>query len=123
MVRSEETADDSLAARRERNRLGTAMAAMTSMTATTISNSIRLKPRLLRIVRSSKLRGNKSWGARTRGRIAEARGSKNLLQGGRTISATCHVEGHFAHLIGAEPAIARLSRNQRYAREAARDYP
>src|SRR5438067_3297143 len=45
MVRMEATADDSLAEILERNRLGMAMAAMIRMIATTINNSIRLKPR------------------------------------------------------------------------------
>src|SRR5437763_12792769 len=44
MVRTELTADDSLAAMRARSRLGIAMAAMIKMIATTISNSISEKP-------------------------------------------------------------------------------
>src|SRR5690349_24418383 len=44
MVRTEPTADDSLAAILERSKFGMAMAAMIRMIATTISNSIREKP-------------------------------------------------------------------------------
>src|SRR5438132_10200942 len=44
MVRTEPTADDSLAAIFERSKFGMAMAAMIKMIATTISNSIREKP-------------------------------------------------------------------------------
>src|SRR6266478_5935160 len=43
-MRSEATAEASLARRRERRKLGTAMAEMIKMTATTISSSIREKP-------------------------------------------------------------------------------
>src|SRR5271156_4289078 len=50
MVRSEPTADVSLAAIRERSRLGMAMAAMIRMIATTISNSISEKPFCLRML-------------------------------------------------------------------------
>src|SRR5580693_10273976 len=49
MVRTELTADDSLAAMRARNRFGIAMAAMIRMIATTISNSISEKPFCFRI--------------------------------------------------------------------------
>src|SRR6516164_3608269 len=45
MVRSEPTADAWLAAIRERNRLGIAMAAIIKIIATTINNSISEKPR------------------------------------------------------------------------------
>src|SRR5207237_6257377 len=45
MVRSELTADDSLAAIRARSRFGIAIAAMIRMIATTMSNSINEKPR------------------------------------------------------------------------------
>src|SRR4029077_11247667 len=44
MVRTEPTADDSLAAIFERSKFGMAIAAMIRMIATTISNSIREKP-------------------------------------------------------------------------------
>src|SRR2546425_12799662 len=44
MVRSELTADASLAAMRDRSRFGMAIAAMIRMIATTISNSISEKP-------------------------------------------------------------------------------
>src|ERR1700675_2138438 len=44
MVRMEPTADASLAAMRDRSRLGIAMAAIIKMMATTISNSISEKP-------------------------------------------------------------------------------
>jgi hypothetical protein len=44
MVRSEPTAEDSLAAIRDRSKLGMAIAAMIKMIATTISNSINEKP-------------------------------------------------------------------------------
>ena len=44
MVRTEPTAEDSLAAMRERIKFGIAMAAMIRMIATTISNSISEKP-------------------------------------------------------------------------------
>src|SRR5437762_8279127 len=50
MVRREETAEDSLAAIFARSKLGMAMAAMIRMIATTISNSIREKPRCLFMV-------------------------------------------------------------------------
>src|SRR2546429_669769 len=46
MPRIEDTADASLAAIRECNRLGIAMAAMIRMIAITINNSIRVNPRL-----------------------------------------------------------------------------
>src|SRR5690242_19698352 len=49
MVRSELTADDSLAAMRARSKFGIAMAAMIRMMATTISNSISEKPFCFRI--------------------------------------------------------------------------
>src|ERR1700747_204749 len=49
MVRSEETAEDSFAAILARSKLGMAMAAMIRIIATTISNSIREKPRCLPI--------------------------------------------------------------------------
>src|SRR5437763_6136375 len=49
MVRTEPTADASLAAIRERSRFGIAMAAMIRMIATTISSSISDKPFCLRI--------------------------------------------------------------------------
>src|ERR1700722_19267009 len=49
MVRTEATADDSLAAMRARNRFGMAMAAMIKMIATTMSNSISEKPFCFRI--------------------------------------------------------------------------
>src|SRR4029078_4092215 len=49
MVRTELTADDSLAAIRARSRFGIAMAAMIRMIATTISNSISEKPFCFRI--------------------------------------------------------------------------
>jgi hypothetical protein len=48
MVRMEEMADASLAARREASRLGVAMAATMPMIATTISSSISEKPACLR---------------------------------------------------------------------------
>jgi hypothetical protein len=44
IVRTEPTAEDSLAAMRARNRFGIAIAAMIKMIATTISNSISEKP-------------------------------------------------------------------------------
>jgi hypothetical protein len=44
IVRSEPTADASLAAMRERSKFGMAIAAMIKMIATTISSSIREKP-------------------------------------------------------------------------------
>src|SRR5690242_12582245 len=50
MVRSELTADDSLAAIRARSKFGIAMAAMIRMIATTISNSINEKPFCFRIL-------------------------------------------------------------------------
>src|SRR5438046_3001674 len=50
MVRTELTADDSLAAIRARSRFGIAMAAMIRMIATTISNSISEKPFCFRII-------------------------------------------------------------------------
>src|SRR5205807_9021241 len=50
MVRREETAEDSFAEILARSKLGMAMAAMIRMIATTISNSIREKPRCLFIV-------------------------------------------------------------------------
>src|SRR5580698_5378799 len=56
MVRTELTADDSLAAIRARNRFGMAMAAMIRMIATTISNSISEKPFCFRISCSPLLR-------------------------------------------------------------------
>src|ERR1700685_805536 len=56
MVRTELTADDSLAAIRARNRFGMAMAAMIRMIATTISNSISEKPFCFRISFSPLLR-------------------------------------------------------------------
>src|SRR3954466_13387180 len=49
MVRTELTADDSLAAIRARSRFGIAMAAMIRMIATTISNSMSEKPFCFRI--------------------------------------------------------------------------
>src|SRR5436853_5383959 len=49
MVRTEPTADASLAAIRERSKFGIAMAAMIRMIATTISNSISEKPFCFRI--------------------------------------------------------------------------
>src|SRR5256885_2216305 len=49
MVRTELTADDSLAAMRARSRFGMAIAAMIRMMATTISNSISEKPFCFRI--------------------------------------------------------------------------
>src|SRR5271169_6456722 len=51
MVRIEATADDSLAAMRERSRLGIAMAAMIRMIATTISSSISEKPLCFLVLR------------------------------------------------------------------------
>jgi hypothetical protein len=48
-VRSDDTADDSLAAMREFRKLGTPIAAMMRMMATTINNSIRENPLALRI--------------------------------------------------------------------------
>src|SRR3990172_11001936 len=44
MVRNAPAAEDSLAAMRERNKFGTAIAAMIKMIATTINNSINEKP-------------------------------------------------------------------------------
>ena len=44
MVRSEDCAEPSLAARRDASKLGIAMAAIMPMIATTISNSINEKP-------------------------------------------------------------------------------
>src|SRR5215472_5067631 len=55
MVRTEDTADDSLAAIFARNRFGMAIAAMIRMIATTISNSIREKPRCFLILSPSNL--------------------------------------------------------------------
>src|SRR6516162_4821551 len=55
MVRSEATADDSLAAILERTKIGIAMAAMIRIIATTFSNSIREKPRCLFIPSPKKL--------------------------------------------------------------------
>jgi hypothetical protein len=52
-VRSEATADDSLAAMRERRKLGTATAAMIRMMATTINSSMSENPLLVRIASSS----------------------------------------------------------------------
>ena len=49
MVRSELTADASLAAMRARSKFGMAIAAMIKMIATTISNSISEKPFCFRI--------------------------------------------------------------------------
>src|SRR6266478_3100928 len=49
MVRTEATADDSLAAIRARSKFGMAIAAMIRMIATTISNSISEKPFCFRI--------------------------------------------------------------------------
>jgi hypothetical protein len=48
-VRIDATADDSLAIRRDRRKLGTAIAAMINMMATTINSSMRENPFALRI--------------------------------------------------------------------------
>jgi hypothetical protein len=56
MVRSEPTAEASLAAMRDRNKFGMAMAAMIKMIATTIRSSISEKPFELRILLSNNLR-------------------------------------------------------------------
>src|SRR5213080_4116050 len=50
MVRSEATAEDSFAAILARSKFGMAMAAMIRMIATTISNSIREKPRCFSLI-------------------------------------------------------------------------
>jgi hypothetical protein len=62
MLRIELTADASLAAMRERNKFGIAMAAMIRMIATTISNSISEKPFCFRISRSQQSVANWATG-------------------------------------------------------------
>src|SRR5215469_3907705 len=62
MVRSEDTAEDSFAAIFARSKLGMAMAAMIRIIATTISNSIREKPRCLFIVFAPKNWPPKGYG-------------------------------------------------------------
>jgi hypothetical protein len=58
MLRTVEIAAASLAAMRARSRFGIAMAAMISMIATTINNSISEKP-LLRLIDSSHIAGRR----------------------------------------------------------------